>query len=77
MGLDSVADRIREPVLFDPWIRETEWVKIKVRDEHLGSYFIFFGFKILSFFDADRNPFDPGSGIRNEKFGSGINIPKP
>ncbi len=40
-----------------------------------------FGFKILTFFDADPDPseiknlFDPGSGM--EKFGSGINILDP
>jgi hypothetical protein len=67
----SVAD----PIFFYPWIRDTGWKKIRIRDEHPGSYFrglrtIFLGFKILIFFDAD-----PRSGI--EKFGSGINIPDP
>ncbi len=36
-----------------------------------------FWVKILKFFDADPEYFDPGSGIRMEKFGSGINIPDP
>jgi hypothetical protein len=43
---------------------------------------VFFGIKILKFFDGDPDPgseifltLDPGSGM--EKFGSGINIPNP
>jgi hypothetical protein len=45
----------------DPWIRDPGWVKIKIRirDEHLGSYFrekLLFWFKIIKFIDAD-----PGS----------------
>jgi hypothetical protein len=34
--------RIRNPVPFDPWIRDPGWVKkikIRIRDEHPGSYF--------------------------------------
>jgi hypothetical protein len=43
----SVAQWIRDPVLFDPWIRDSGWNKsrasIRVRDEHPG-FEIFFTF---------------------------------
>jgi hypothetical protein len=41
--------QIRDPVLFDPWIRDPGWKKIQIRD-HL------FGLKIFKFFDADPYP---------------------
>jgi hypothetical protein len=55
-----------------------------IRDPGLTSRIIFprakkqfIGLKILEFFDADPDPrsFDPGSGIKDGKFRSGINIP--
>jgi hypothetical protein len=62
--------------LLDLWIRDRGWgkIKIRIRDEHLGLYFrklknIFFGLKILKFFDADL---DPGW----KKFGSVIGEPR-
>jgi hypothetical protein len=73
--------RIRIRCLFDPWIRDPGWVKIKIRirEEHPGSQFRelinnFLGQK-LEVFDANADPgifltLDPGSGM--EKFGSGI-----
>jgi hypothetical protein len=59
--------------LFDPWIRDSGWVKVRIRDEQPVSYFIelrkpFFGVKILKFFDAD-----PGW----KKVGSWMFIPDP
>jgi hypothetical protein len=56
-------------------IRDGYKVRIRIRDEQPGSYFLelrnhFFGVKILKFFDVD-----PGSG--RKKVGSGINIPYP
>ncbi len=77
--------------LFDPWIRDPEWVKIKNRIQDAGwtSRIIlsralkqFFGLKILKFCDAHP---DPGSrifltrdpGWKNSDLGSGINIPDP
>jgi hypothetical protein len=67
--------RIRDPV---PFLIPCSGIRI--RDEHPGSYFqkhrnIFFGLKILKFFDAD-----PGMGSGSfltldpgwKKFGSGI-----
>ncbi len=60
--------------LFNSWILDPGWVKIKIRirDEHPGSYFReLFGLKALIFFDADPVSgifltLDPGSGL--EKF---------
>jgi hypothetical protein len=53
--------RIRNPVPFDPLIRDPggmdKKIKIRLRDEHPGSYF-----RELS----NRNLFDPGSGIRDK-----------
>jgi hypothetical protein len=61
-------------------IRDGEKAKIRIRDEHPGSYFRelreqFFGLKILKFFYSDPDPgsgifltLDPGSGM--EIFGS-------
>jgi hypothetical protein len=55
--------------LFEPWIRDTEWVKNQDPDPESGmnipdyiseSVETIFGLKILKFFDADPNP---GSGI--------------
>jgi hypothetical protein len=56
---------------FDPWIRDGQKLKIRIRDEHPGSYGIsesletIYRAKIFKFFDADEDP------------GSGINIPDP
>ncbi len=74
--------RIRDPVPFDPWIRDPGWVKIKIRirDEHPGSYFrefkTNFWVKILTFFDVDGDPdpgifltIDPGSGMEKNRYG--------
>jgi hypothetical protein len=68
--------------LFDPWIRDGYKIRIRIRDEHPGSYFqeikTFFWVKLLKFFDAV-----PGSGMKKnsdpgwKNFGSGINIPDP
>jgi hypothetical protein len=71
--------RIWDPVrcLFDPWICDPEWVKIKIRirDEHPGTYFRelrnnFLGLKILKFFDTDLGSgifltLDPGSRMEH------------
>jgi hypothetical protein len=73
--------QIRDPVLFDPWLRDPGWVKsqdpdpgsrILIRDEQPESYFRelrnhFFGVKILKFFD------DPGSGIEKIRIRDGKN----
>ncbi len=64
--------------LFNPWIRDPEWVKKSGsgsgmnNPDHISKSLknIFFLVKILKFFDVH-----PGSGM--EKFGSGINIPDP
>jgi hypothetical protein len=57
---------------------------MNIQDHISESLEIIFGFKVLKFFDVDpdlgteiRNLFDPGSGIRDGKFGSGKNIPDP
>ncbi len=48
--------------LFDPWIRDPGWgkIKIRIRDEHFRSYFRElrnnFFVKILKFIDADAGP---------------------
>jgi hypothetical protein len=50
--------------------------KIRIRDEHPGP---FFGLKMLKFFGADADFFDPGTGIM-EKIrirGPGITVPDP
>jgi hypothetical protein len=53
-----------------------EKIRIRIRDEQLGSYFRDFRnnflVKILKLFDAD-----PGSGMPNSDPGSRINIPDP
>jgi hypothetical protein len=61
-------------------------IKIRIRDQHPGSYFLElrnnFWVKILQFFDADPYP-DPGifslwiRDGKNSHPGSGINIPDP
>jgi hypothetical protein len=64
---------IRDPVsgaFLTPGSGMSKKIRIRIRDEQLGSYFRelrnnFFGFKILKFFYVD-----PGSGMG--KFGSGI-----
>ncbi len=64
--------RIRDPVHFDPWIRDPGWVKNKDPD------YPFFWVKILKFFDADPRWKKFVSGIRGwRKLVSGINIPDP
>jgi hypothetical protein len=74
--------RIRDPVLFDTWIRDPGWKKIQ--DHFSESIEQFFGLKILKFFNADLEPgsgiFLTGSRIRDGKIqiwypGSGTNIP--
>ena len=62
--------------LFDPWIRDPGWekVRIRIRDEQPGSYFLelrnhffaFFGVKILKFFNAD-----PGTGMETVRIRDG------
>jgi hypothetical protein len=54
--------RIRDPVLFDPWIRDGEksGSGMNIPDHLPGSLETVFVLKILKFFDADP---DPGSGI--------------
>jgi hypothetical protein len=63
----NTGSRIR--CLFDPWIRDSGWVKYqdRSRDEQLRNNF---WVKILKFFDADT---DPGW----KKFGSGIQDKHP
>jgi hypothetical protein len=62
----------RDPVPFDPWIRDPKWVKITIRigDPDSESLETIFRVKILKFLDADVDPdpenflaLDPGSGI--------------
>ncbi len=59
---------IRDPVSFDPWIRDLGWVKsqdpdsgltINIPDHISESLKTIFWVKILQFFDADA---DPGTG---------------
>jgi hypothetical protein len=65
--------RIRDPVLFNLWIRVPDpgfgWKKIQIRDEYPGSYFLrtySFGLKILKFNSLMRirirDLVNPGSG---------------
>ncbi len=49
--------------LFDPWIRDSGWVKIRIRDDQKQ----FFGLKYLKFFDADPGWKQFGSEIRDGK----------
>ncbi len=70
------ALRIRDPVLFDPWIRDPGWAKIRIRDEQPGSYIReirnnFLGL-ILGFFDADPGSEKEKIRIRDGKNGSEI-----
>ncbi len=76
--------RIRDPVLFDPWIQDGQKVSVRIQDEQPELYFLqlrnffgCFGVKILIFFDADPGSEketdrirDPGSTsrIRNTVF---------
>ncbi len=78
----SVADPEPGSGVFGPWIGMVKKIQILdlgsgIRDEHPRSYFCqgqqFFGLKILEFFDADPVSCQPW--IRDEKIGSGINIP--
>ncbi len=72
-GFVSVADSDPGSGGFVTWIRDPVWEKIRIRDQHSGSYFLkfgnnFFWLKTLKFFDAD-----PGSfWFEKEKFGFGI-----
>jgi hypothetical protein len=78
--------RIRDPVLFDPWIWDPDpgWEKnpdpdpgsrMNIPDRFSESLDTVLGLKILKFFDADT---DPGSGMnKNSDPASGINIPDP
>jgi hypothetical protein len=75
--------RIRDPVLFDPWIRDPEsgmskkpgsGSRMNIPNHISESLETVFWVKILKFFDADpypesdiRNLFDPGSGIWDGK----------
>ncbi len=72
--------------LFDPWIRDGKKIKIRIRDEHPGSYFqelkTIFWVKNTLILLCESNPgsgifltLDPGSGM--EKFESGIINPDP
>ncbi len=63
--------RIRDPVLFDPWIRDPGWVESQHPDPGSGMNnpnhifyleIIFLGVKIVKFFDAD-----PGSGMEKSR----------
>ncbi len=72
-SLFSVADPDRDPVLFDPWIRDVQKIRIWIRYEQPGSYFSepnqFFGLQYLYSLMCIR---DPGlkkfeSGIRDGK----------
>jgi hypothetical protein len=51
--------------LFDPWVRDGQKIRIRIRDEQPGSYFRVLKNNIFKFFDVD-----PGSGM--EKIGSGM-----
>jgi hypothetical protein len=59
--------QIRDPVPFYPCIRDENKIKIRIRDEHPGSYFRElrnnFWIKMLKFLNADAGIFltlDPG-----------------
>jgi hypothetical protein len=80
--------RIRIRCFFDPWIRDPggiKKIKLRIRDEHPGSYFReirnnFLGVKIIKFLDADPDPecFWPWIRVgKNSYPGSEINIPDP
>ncbi len=69
---------IRDPVLFDPWIRDPGWKKIRIRHEHSGFYFWVYsliygsGSGIFYTLDPGWKNSDPGFRIRNKHPGSAI-----
>jgi hypothetical protein len=80
--------RIRDTMHFVFWIRDPggiKKIKLRIRDEHPGSYFRkirnnFLGVKILKFLDADPDPQCFWPWIRDGKNsypGSEINIQDP